>query len=295
MSFNSKRLRSLREDILFVGPALFIFLLIVGSSFAFGIYYSFTEWNGVSKQATWVGLDNYKYLFTADPGVADSAWYTVRFTLTCTVISNLLGLFLALALTQPFRGTQVYRAVFFLPNVIGGIILGFIWRFIFGTAFNSFAEMTNLGFFQLPWLGTPMTGFWATVIVFVWKTSGYLMVIYIAAIVSIDESLIEAAKIDGASWWQITWRVTLPLIVPAFTVCLFLMLSWSSKLFDVIFSLTQGGPYGSTEAFALNIYKEAFEYNNYGLASAKAVIFFIVVGIVTLLQVNATKRMEIEQ
>ncbi len=295
MRLSSKRLQNIREDILFVGPALFIFLLIVGSSFAFGIYYSFTSWDGVSKQAAWVWLENYKYIFTEDPGVASSAWYTVRFTLTCTIISNLLGLFLALALTQPLRGARVYRAIFFLPNVIGGIILGFIWRFIFGTAFNSFAEMTNFGFFQLPWLGTPATGFWATVIVFVWKTSGYLMVIYIAAIVSIDESLIEAAKIDGASWWQIIWRVTLPLIVPAFTVCLFLMLSWSSKLFDVIFSLTQGGPYGSTEAFALNIYEEAFEYNNYGLASAKAVIFFIVVGAITLLQVNATKSMEAEQ
>ncbi len=295
MPLSLKRLRGIRDDVIFVGPALFVFLMIVGSSFAFGIYYSFTEWNGVSRQATWVGLENYRYLFTEDPGVAGSAWYTIRFTLTCTILSNLLGLLLALTLTQPLRGTKVYRAIFFLPNVIGGIILGFIWRFIFGTAFNSFAEMTNFGFFQLPWLGTPATGFWATVIVFVWKTSGYLMVIYIAAIVTIEESLIEAAKIDGASWWQVIWHVTLPLITPAFTVCLFLMLSWSSKLFDVIFSLTQGGPYGSTEAFALNIYEEAFEYNNYGLASAKAVIFFIVVGVITLLQVNATKSLEVEQ
>ncbi len=295
MNLNRKRLRNIREDVLFVGPGFFVFLLIVASSFVFGIYYSFTEWDGVSKNAVWVGLENYRYLFTEDPAVASSAWYTIRFTLTCTVLSNLLGLFLALALTQPLRGTKIYRAIFFLPNVIGGIILGFIWRFIFGTAFGSFADLTNLGFFKLPWLGTPATGFWATVIVFVWKTAGYLMVIYIAAIVTIDESLVEAAKIDGASWWQLIRHITLPLITPAFTVCLFLMLSWSSKLFDVIFSLTQGGPYGTTEAFALNIYKEAFQYNNYGLASAKAVIFFLVVGLVTLLQVNATKRLEIEQ
>ncbi len=295
MLINSRRWRSFREDLLFVGPALFVFLLIVASSFVFGIYYSFTEWDGVSKDAAWIGLENYKYIFTNDPRVASSALYTIRFTLTCTVFSNVLGLCLALALTQQLWGSRVYRALFFLPNVIGGIILGFIWRFIFGTAFNSFAEMTSFPLFELPWLGTPETGFWATVIVFVWKTSGYLMVIYIAAIISIDETLIEAAQIDGASWWQIILHITLPLITPAFTVCLFLMLSWSSKLFDVIFSLTKGGPYGSTEAFALNIYEEAFSYNNYGLASAKAVIFFIVVGLITLLQVDATKRMEIEQ
>ncbi len=292
---NAQRRRNIRDDIIFIGPALFIFLLIVLSSFALGIYYSFTEWNGVSKDTIWVGLENYRYLFRDDPNVARSAWFTLRFTITTTIISNLLGLGFALLVTQPIRGARVYRAVFFLPNVIGGIILGFIWRFIFGTAFSSLAAMTGIGFFSLPWLGTPATGFWATVIVFVWKTSGYLMVIYIAAIMTIDENLIEAAKIDGASWRQSLSRITLPLITPAFTICLFLMLSWSSKLFDVIFALTQGGPFGSTEAFALNIYKEAFEYNNYGLASAKAVIFFIVVSFITLLQVNATKRMEIER
>jgi len=292
---NAQRRRNIRDDIIFIGPALFIFLLIVLSSFALGIYYSFTEWNGVSKDTVWVGLENYRYIFRDDPNVARSAWFTLRFTITTTIISNILGLGFALLVTQPIRGARVYRAVFFLPNVIGGIILGFIWRFIFGTAFGSLAAMTGIGFFSLPWLGTPATGFWATVIVFVWKTSGYLMVIYIAAIMTIDENLIEAAKIDGASWWQSLVRITMPLITPAFTICLFLMLSWSSKLFDVIFALTQGGPFGSTEAFALNIYKEAFEYNNYGLASAKAVIFFIVVSAITLLQVNATKRMEIER
>jgi raffinose/stachyose/melibiose transport system permease protein len=292
---NLKKLRDIREDLIFVGPAFAVFFIIVVTSFILGIYYSFTEWNGVGKVATWVGLENYLYIFQEDPGVAGSAWYTIRFTLTCTVLSNLLGLSLALALTQSLRGTSIYRAIFFLPNVIGGIILGFIWRFIFGTAFGSLADITNFGFFQLPWLGTPATGFWATVIVFVWKTTGYLMVIYIAAIVTIDETLIEAATIDGASWLQRTFRITLPLITPAFTVCLFLMLSWSSKLFDVIFSLTKGGPFGSTEAFALNIYREAFDYNNYGLASAKAVLFFLVVGAITVSQVNATKRLEIEQ
>ena len=291
----SKRWRSIRDDLMFVGPAVFFFLLILGVSFGIGIYYSFTEWDGVSKVAPWVGLSNYQYLFQEDPHVATSAWFTLKFTIVTTIISNLLGLGLALIVTQPIFGANLFRAIYFLPNVIGGIILGFIWRFIFGTAFGSMAELTNFGFFELPWLGTPGTGFTAAVIVFVWKTCGYLMVIYVAAIMTIDETLIEAAKIDGASGLQIFTRITLPLITPAFTVCLFLMISWSSKLFDVIFSLTQGGPFRSTEVFALNIYKEAFEANNYGLGSAKAVLFFIVVGLFTFVQVSLTRRLEIER
>ena len=178
------------------------------------------------------------------------------------VVANLLGLALALILTQPMRFSRIYRVVFFLPNIIGGIILGFVWRFIFTNAVPRLAEVVPVGILQLPWLGDAQTGFWAAVIVFTWKSAGYLMVVYIAAIVSINEELLEAARIDGVSFWQMLMRIIVPLIVPAFTVCLFLMLSWSMKIFDVLFSLTQGGPYKSTESSALNIYYEAFQYNN---------------------------------
>jgi len=181
-----------------------------------------------------------------------------------------------------------------LPNVIGGIILGFVWRFIFVNSFGTIGELTGIGFFELPWLGSPGTGFWGSVIVFVWQRTGYLMVIYIASLLNINEELIEAARIDGATGWQMLFRITIPLTVPAFTVCLFLVLSWTMKMFDVIFSLTSGGPFGSTETFAMNIYYEAFRYNNYGLGSAKAVLFFIVVGIISTTQVLVTKRWEVE-
>ncbi len=287
------RLRSIRYDLGFVGPSVAFFAVFVLLAFGLSIYYSFTDWNIVSGDAPWVGFENYQSVLD-DPRVARSAWFTARFAVVTTVLSNVLGLGLALLVTQPVFFKNTYRVIFFLPNVIGGVILGYVFRFIFSTAFGAIGEATGIGFFSFAWLGTPTTGFWATVIVFVWKSSGYLMVIYIAAIVTIDASLLEAAKIDGASWYQTTRRVVLPLIAPAVTISVFLMLAISSKLFDVNFALTAGGPYGSTEAFALNIYNEAFVYNNQGIASAKAVIFFVIVGLITLVQVGISKRREVE-
>lgn len=290
-----RQLRNIRDDLLFGGPAFLVFALIVLSSFFIGIYYSFTEWNGVDKEAVWIGLDNYIKLFTNDPEALSSALFTLRFTIATVILANILAFGLALALTRPLKGAKVMRTIFFLPNVIGGIILGFVWRFIFTNSFITLGELTGIGFFELPWLGTPLTGFWGAVIVFVWQRTGYLMVIYIAAIMNINEDLLEAARIDGASAGQMLKRIIVPLTMPAFTVCLFLTLSWATKMFDVIFSLTEGGPFRSTETFAINIYYEAFQYNNYGLGSAKAIIFFIVVGLLTTIQVLATKRREVEQ
>lgn len=288
------RRQEIATDALFLGPAVILFAMIVVSSFILGIYYAFTDWNGISLSAAWVGWDNFRIIFTDDLRVGYSAMFTLRLTLTAVVLSNVIGLGLALLVTRSIKFANGFRAIFFLPNVIGGIILGFIWRFIFTSAFPSLGELTGLNFFQLPWLGDAFTGFWAIIIVFTWRTTGYLMVIYIAAIMAIDDALIESAQIDGASGIQMFTKIILPLIVPAITICLFLMLSWSTKIFDVVFSLTRGGPYNSTEAFALNIYFEAFQANNYGLGSAKAVLFFFVVGIVTLIQVTITKRMELD-
>ncbi len=288
------RMQELVDDVVFVGPAVVFFTVIVATSFFLGIYYAFTEWNGVSRRAIWIGLENFRTIFTDDPQAGASAWFTLRFTVTSVILSNVAGLALALVVTQPMRAANAYRAIFFLPNVIGGIILGFIWRFIFTSGMPAIAEVFPAPFFELPWLGDPFTGFWATVIVFTWKTAGYLMVVYIAAIVSIDDHLLESARIDGAGPLHMFARIILPLITPAITICLFLMLSWATKIFDVIFSLTDGGPFNSTEAFALNIYYEAFQFNNYGLGAAKAILFFIVVGIFTIVQVSLTKRLEIE-
>lgn len=287
-------MRDLKDDLFFIGPGFIIFLIIVLSSFILGFYYSFTEWNGVNKEAVWVGMDNYLQIFKGDEQAATSAGFTAKFTIASVILSNLLAFFLALALTLPLKSAKLMRTIIFLPNVIGGIILGFVWRFIFTNSFVSIGELTGIGFFELPWLGTPMTGLWGSVIVFVWQRTGYLMMIYVASIMSIDENLLEAAYIDGASQLEMLRRIIVPLTVPAITVCVFLALSWTTKMFDVIFALTKGGPFGSTETFAMNIYYEAFQYNNYGLGSAKAILFFIVVGIISTTQVLVSKKWEVE-
>lgn len=173
-------------------------------------------------------------------------------------------------------------------------MLGFIWQFIFVKGFAAIGNATNLGFFNLPWLGTKGTAFWAIVIVFVWQTAGYLMVIYISSLNNVPKDILRRTEIDGASRGQVLRSIIIPLVMPAVTVCLFLAISWSFKMFDLNLSLTKGGPFGSTESVAMNIYNEAYTNNRLGLGTAKAVIFFIVVAIITSLQVRFTKSKEVE-
>lgn len=279
---------------MFVGPAVFFFAAVVLVPFAMSFYYSLTEWNGVTSTVVWTGLDNFKRILASDDGFRDSFWFTTRYTVAAVVFANAVGFFLALVLTLPLKSRNVLRTVFFLPNVIAGLLLGFIWQFIFVKGFAAIGEWTGIAFFNLPWLGTASTAFWGMVIVSVWQMSGYLMVIYIASIMNVPKDLLEAAKIDGAGTLQTLKSIIVPLVMPAFTVCLFLAISWSFKVFDLNLSLTKGGPFGSTESVALNIYKEAFQNNRYGLGTAKALIFFVVVAAVTSLQVYYTKRKEVE-
>jgi raffinose/stachyose/melibiose transport system permease protein len=281
-------------NVLFVGPALLCYTLIVLIPLVMGMYYSFTSWNGISGEVEWIGFDNFVKIFTDDPQFYKSMMFTLRFTLYAVVLTNLFGFVFALILTRALKLKNLLRTAFFLPNVIGGLILGFIWQFIFVQAFPAIGRLTGWSLFAQPWLGDANTAFWGLVVVFVWQTSGYLMVIYIAAIQSIDASLLEAAKIDGAGGIQQLFRIVLPLVVPAFTICLFLSISWSFKLFDLNLSLTNGGPYFSTQSVALNIYLEAFQTNRYGLGSAKALLFFLVVATVSIIQVFLTKRKEVQ-
>lgn len=275
-------------------PGFLVFFCVVLIPFFIGFGYSFTTWNGIGKHAAFIGLENYKKVLSDDSKAIASVFFTARFTISVVIISNLVGILLALGITALKQGQGPLRVIFFLPNVIGGLILGFIWRFLLINGLPAVGELFHSELLSNPWLGDAATAFWGTVIVYVWKTAGYLMVIYIAALLSIDQNLFDAAHIDGASTLSILFRIKLPLIMPAITICLFLMLSWAFKLFDVIFSLTGGGPFGATESFALNIYNEAFLYNNYGYASAKAVVFTVLVALLTLLQVKATKSREVQ-
>ncbi|MFB5268796.1 carbohydrate ABC transporter permease [Paenibacillus enshidis] len=288
------KISQLQQQLVFVGPSTLFFAIIIVIPFLLGMYYSFTDWNGVSNQAGWVGLDNFRRILLEDAKFRTAFWFTVRFTVAGVVLSNVLGFILAYFLTKPLKSRNVLRTVFFMPNVIGGLLLGFIWQFIFVKGFSSLGAATGLSFFKLPWLGDEATAFWGIIIVFIWQTAGYLMVIYISSLTNVPQDILEAASIDGASRMQVLRQIMIPLIMPAVTVCLFLAISWSFKMFDLNLSLTKGGPFGSTESVALNIYNEAFVNNRYGLGTAKAFVFFIIVALVTSLQVRLTKSREVE-
>jgi ABC-type sugar transport systems, permease components len=294
MEKSGRKLDNMVHQWVFVGPMLLFFAVIVILPFLMNIYYSFTEWNGVSSEMKFVGFANYERILMEDTDFRNAFWFTTRFSIAQIVLTNAIGFALALLLTRALKTRNVLRTVFFMPNVIGGLLLGFIWQFIFVKGFASIGEATGWAFFELPWLGDAPTAFWGIVIVAVWQGAGYVMIIYIAALGNVPKDLQEAALIDGANRWQVLRNITIPLIMPAFTICLFLTISWAFKMFDLNLSLTKGGPFNSTESVALNIYQEAFRNNKYGLGTAKSLIFFVAVALISLIQVSLTKRKEVE-
>lgn len=276
----------------FVGPSLLAFVVVVLIPLLLGIYYSFTDWNGIGNSAQFIGLENYVKVF-ADEGFKQSFGFTVKFTLASIVVINFLGFTLALLVTRESKISNPLRTVFFMPNLIGGLILGFIWQFIFVNVFNGLGQALNQTW-MMGWLSNEKTGFWGLVILTAWQMAGYVMVIYVAGLQNVPPELNEAAKIDGASPLQRIRLITFPMVRPAFTVSLFLTLSNSFKLFDQNLALTNGGPGNATQMLALNIYQTAFSYNKMSLAQAKAVIFFILVAVIALTQVYLTKKGEVE-
>lgn len=279
---------------LFTVPLLFVFTTVVIIPFVIGIGYSFVQWDGIpANPKVFVGFDNFVQLFQDDRFIA-SSWNTVQFTVLSLIAVNVFGLLLSLLVTTKLRVSNAARTLFFMPNLIGGLILGYIWQFIFTDAFKLIGQKTGLGSIFFNWLLDPQFALYAMVIVFTWQMAGYTMIIYIAGIQGIPDDMIEAAKVDGANMWQRLTRIIFPLLMPSFTICFFLTLSGAFKMFDVNLSLTKGGPNNSTEMFAMNIFNEIFGYGHYGLGQAKAIVFFLVVAILTLTQVAITKRKEVQ-
>ena len=276
----------------FVGPSLFAFSLVIIIPLILGIYYSFTDWNGISSTINWVGFENYIEAFS-DTGFKQSFIFTAKFTVVAVLVINAIGFSLALLVTRESRISNLLRTIFFMPNLIGGLILGFIWQFIFVNVFNGLGDVLGQTWL-MGWLSNETTGFWGMVIIVAWQMAGYVMVIYVAGLQNVPPELNEAAKIDGANVLQRVRLITFPMIRPAFTVSLFLTLSNSFKLFDQNLALTNGGPGNATQMLALNIYQTAFSYNKMSLAQAKAVIFFVLVAIITLVQVYVTKKGEVD-
>ncbi|MFT4416241.1 carbohydrate ABC transporter permease [Fredinandcohnia humi] len=276
---------------LFLAPTLVALGVVVILPLIVGTYYSFTDWNGI-KINEFVGFEHYKNLIQ-DEEFRASLWFTVKFSVVSIFLINLFGLSLALLVTQKLKSNKILRTIFFMPNLIGGLILGFIWQFIFMKVFASIGDLTGILGLK-GWLSTDTTGFWALVILMSWQMSGYIMIIYISYLESVPQELLEAAEIDGANSLQRFWNVTFPLVAPAFTVSLFLTLSNSFKLYDQNLSLTGGGPYNSTQMVAMEIFKTAFSENNYAYGQAKAIVFFIIVAVISLTQVYINKKREVE-
>ena len=287
-----KKLSNAIESFVFLGPATLVFSISVVIPFLLSIGYSLTDWNGVSNTIHYVGLQNFIDIFSGKSGFFESCGFTFQFAAVSVVLTNCIGLALALALTTNIKSRNFLRAVFYLPNTMGGIVLGFIWRFIFVAGFAAIGRFTNMALFSLPWLGTEGTAFFGLVIVNVWQNTGYVMVIMTAALVGIPGDQLEAAKIDGAGFWKTLFRIKLPACMPYITFCLFWTISNSLKVFDVIVSLTRGGPYGYSTSLALSIYNHAFSNNKYGLATAESVIFFIILFAVTSVQMYLSRKKE---
>lgn len=276
---------------LFLAPVLIALGLVVITPFMYGFGLSFTNWNGVSI-GQFVGLQNYIDLFR-DGEFRNAFWFTVLFAIVTVILLNVFGLGLALLVTQSLKSSNLLRAVFFMPNLIGGLILGFIWQFIFVNAFSQAGTLLNIEGLQ-GWLSTTGTGFWGLVILTAWQMAGYIMVIYIAFLQSIPGDVVEAAKIDGAGSWQRFKSIIFPLLAPAFTVSMFITLSAGFKIYDQNLSLTNGGPFDSTQMLAMDIVRTAFVDNEMAYAQGKAVVFFLIVTAIALAQVFYNKRREVE-
>ena len=280
--------------VLFLGPTLLLYLVIEVIPLIMGVVYSFTDWDGIATEIGFVGFKNYIDLFTDDPRFWKSMLFTFENTAVVVIVSNLIGFVLAYNLSKKIPFRNFMRAAFYLPRLIGGVILGFVWQFIFLNIFPFLGEKFGIGVFQLSWLGTPATSFWALAIVQAWGFAGYMMIIYVAGLTAISSDYIEAAVIDGATAGQQLRHVILPLMMPAIPECQFQSLLNSFKVYDVNLSLTGGGPYRSSEAITMNVYTTAFAESQLGYGSAKAIIMALVIIAVTLLQVKLTSKKEVQ-
>jgi len=276
---------------LFLMPVILSLCIVIIIPFIYGVIYSFTNWNGMVA-TEFIGFENYITLFK-DAEFRAAIWFTTKFAVTSVILLNFLGLGLALLVTRKMKTSSFMRTVFFMPNLIGGLILGFIWQFVFISVFGSLGDL--LGIEALTgWLSTTATGFWGLVILTSWQMAGYIMIIYIAYLENIPKDLIEAAEIDGASSYQRFWKITFPLVAPAFTVSMFLTLSSSFQIYDQNLSLTNGGPYNSTQMVAMSIVKAAFTENKMAYAQTQAVIFFLIIAAVAVTQVYYNKKREVD-
>ena len=270
----------------FVLPTLTAFAVAFIIPFVMGVYLSFTEFTTVTD-AKWVCFSNYIKAFRYNDDFINALWFTVKFTVVSVLLINIISFLIALLLTRKIKGTNIFRTIFFMPNLIGGIVLGYIWQLIINGVLLKFGVDITFD---------AKYGFWGLVILMNWQMIGYMMIIYIAGIQNLPGDVLEAARIDGASGIQTLFKVTIPLLMPSITICTFLTLTNSFKMFDQNLALTGGAPGKETQMLALDIYNTFYGRIGYeGVGQAKAVIFFILVAVIAGIQLLFTRSKEVEQ
>ena len=273
---------------IFVLPTFLAFVIGFILPFIEGLYLSFCQFTTV-KDAKFIGIGNYQRIFT-DSTFTNSFKFTVLFAVASIVLINVIAFILALLLTRKLKGTNIFRTIFFMPNLIGGIVLGYIWQILINCVLSIVGK-------PLLALNTS-AGYWGLIILMCWQQIGYMMIIYIAGLQNVSDDLIEAAQIDGATWWKTLWKVKLPMVMPSITICVFLTLTNSFKLFDQNLALTGGDPNHFTEMLALNIYQTFYARPGAqwkGLGQAKAVLFCVLVIAISMIQLKATRSREVQQ
>lgn len=282
-----------KDFCMFALPGMFCFFAVVVIPFVYGIYLTMTDWNGVAKVKNFIGLKNFAGVMH-DKQFWISLGLTFKYVIVVVILVNVIAFAIAYLLTRGIKGQNFFRAGFFTPNLIGGIVLGYIWQFVFSRVFVNIGETTGWKLFEASWLSDPNKAFAAMVLVSVWQLSGYMILIYVAGFMGLSEDVMEAASIDGASGWVRMKNIVMPLMMSSVTICLFLTLSRAFMVYDVNLSLTAGGPYGSTEMAAMHVYEKAFTSRQFGVGQAEALILFIVVACISGLQVYLTKKQEVE-
>ncbi|OHD81111.1 MAG: ABC transporter permease [Spirochaetes bacterium RIFOXYC1_FULL_54_7] len=287
-------------NILFVAPCIFAFVMIIIIPFFFGLYFSMTDWNGINNAANFVGFNNFRNLLST-PDFLYSFLITIAYTILSIVFVNIVSFTLALIVTSKLRRRNFYRAGFFVPYLIGGIVLGYIWQFLLNNILVGIGNSLAITALQTSFLSLPNSVIWTMAVVNTWQYAGYIMLIYVASIQSIPASLMEAASVDGASYVSRVFHILIPMMANAFTISLFLTLTTSFKQFDMNLTLTNGGPatrfldvpVKASQLLAMNIFSTATA-NRMAEAQAKAVVLFIALLVVSLLQVSINKKKEVE-
>ncbi len=270
----------------FVLPTLIAFSIAFVIPFILGLYLSFTEFTTV-ENATFVGIKNYITAFADNSDFLSALGFTVAFAIISVITINVFAFILALLLTRKIVGTNIFRTIFFMPNLIGGIVLGYIWQLIINGVLQPFGYAIT---------SDERFGFWGLIVLMNWQMIGYVMIIYIAGLTSVPTDILEAAKVDGAGVFTTLFKITIPSVMPSITICLFLTITNSFKMFDQNLALTAGAPSGRTKMLALDIYETFYGRVGYeGVGQAKAVIFFIIVAAIALTQLILTRRKEVEQ